>query len=496
MKKKYKGVLLVISLSVITLIISYAFSDSGMNRDQEITDIIDTDITIYSTKEIMAVGLSEKSISYSYRIPDVDIYLPTEVAVAVGTTIELYNNQVIRTQDYSLINIDWEGTIGKQYDRKVTITGETVGDYVITCKIYDGKGHKITQASTTVKVVRKSYMENPFRMLCIGASYTSNKPWYVEWKKLLGKMTGNEENIDFIGTLPLTVTSGFHEGRPGATMNTYTTASGSKYFGDIIIKVSGIVSIPTTKKRYKFLKLNSDTTYINFEVEESYIDKNGDGTIKLNRQSNGYIEESGSVMEVDSEVDGDNYLFYSYVEYPNANPFWNPQTNGVDFNYYLIENSLDKPDGVQLFIGTNSLSGGIASIDESNQKILEFIGYIRRDWGSSVKIYVCLIPYFSNQNGVGISYGLGMPKYLLDNYVFYQTSKVGALIEALKDTNVFITPISITHDSQYNFGEVEVNVNPRNLNYKEYYPKEAVHPQIEGYYQFADCMFSTWIRSL
>ena len=57
--------------------------------------------------------------------------------------------------------------------------------------------------------------------------------------------------------------------------------------------------------------------------------------------------------------------------------------------------------------------------------------------------------------------------------------------------NVFIVPISVTHDSTHNFPYEEVNINPYNDTEKEKKYKDTVHPTIAGYNQMAATMFGS-----
>lgn len=71
-----------------------------------------------------------------------------------------------------------------------------------------------------------------------------------------------------------------------------------------------------------------------------------------------------------------------------------------------------------------------------------------------------------------------------------------ALTESLKEyPNLYFVPVSVTHDSEYNFGAVETPVNPHAVQ-TELMPTEATHPQNQGYEQFADIMYSTFCAHL
>src|SRR5699024_2270748 len=49
---------------------------------------------------------------------EVLVYLPNEISVAVGRTIELYNKQVVWVGNINNYHIQWVSNIGKAYERK------------------------------------------------------------------------------------------------------------------------------------------------------------------------------------------------------------------------------------------------------------------------------------------------------------------------------------------------------------------------------------------
>lgn len=67
-----------------------------------------------------------------------------------------------------------------------------------------------------------------------------------------------------------------------------------------------------------------------------------------------------------------------------------------------------------------------------------------------------------------------------------------AYIEAFDNYNdkVKLVHVGATHDSEYNFGTVQKQVNPRNT-FTMPQPLESVHPQEPGYLQMADIMWGT-----
>jgi len=128
----------------------------------------------------------------------VQLFLPEEVYVASGVTIELYNNQIsslgTRIEDY---NVKWTCAVGKNMQRKFSITGtdDLVGDYPLIFTIFDDNGAQVATASTTLKIVEDLPEEKKsFSLLTIGDSLSCNTATYER----LNELTDNK--IVYMGT--------------------------------------------------------------------------------------------------------------------------------------------------------------------------------------------------------------------------------------------------------------------------------------------------------
>ena len=370
--------------------------------------------TIYNRVSNFMVNKGDSPLpyqEYGYKIPSsyIDtsyskngllVFLPSEICVAVGRTIELYNNQVVWCGDYSKYHFQWKCQIGNAMKRKFTIEGKTVGETPLTLTIYDSKMNPVATATSTIKVV-SNVIDNPKQLLTIGDSLTNGKPWLQELRTLSG------DKITHVGTRGYGSLK--HEGRSGFTAHDYLTKT-------------------------------------SYDYEREGIHK-----------------------------------------------FWNDATNRFDWNYYKTQNNVN-PDAVQIFLGTN----GISLDPTSNaNNIKQIIDYIRQD-DANIPIFVVYTLYKANQNGLGVQTGndgymvnKGAWKLEEDRKVFNLMVKLNELLKGY--TDLHFVPISTCHDSEYNFGNVERNVNPRST-IKEYVPIEATHPQNEGYMQFADIMFSVMCK--
>jgi len=319
------------------------------------------------------------------------LFLPNEICVAVGRTIELYNSQVSWCSNIDDYHFKWDCAIGKAMKRKFSVTGKTelIGTYPLNLTVFNNDMDVVATASTTIKVV-SDIIATPKTLLTIGDSLTNNKPWMAEVRTLSNNqitMVGTR------GTAPLQ-----HEGRSGWSAATYLTGAS-----------------------------------------------------------------------------------YTY-ENEGVNPFWNGTR--FDWNYYKRTTGIN-PDAVQIYLGTNGME-----LDPTANagNIKQIVDYIRQD-DADIPIYIVFTLYRGDQNGIGQEDGAGVLKLDEDLKVFNLIVKLNELLSEY--SNLYFIPISLCHDSEYNFGAVEVPVNPRAVQ-TELIPVEATHPQLQGYLQMADIMFSVF----
>ena len=117
-----------------------------------------------------------------------------------------------------------------------------------------------------------------------------------------------------------------------------------------------------------------------------------------------------------------------------------------------------------------------------------------KSYSNNINIYVVNTIYRANQDAIGRQGAIegynpanGQYKYEEDVKVFNMMART---YEELNDeSNVNIIPLALMHDSEYNYGEIEIPVNPRNLK-TMIIPADSIHPVATGQYQIADVIFS------
>ena len=217
----------------------------------------------------------------------------------------------------------------------------------------------------------------------------------------------------------------------------------------------------------------------------------------------GTYNKSGSESAADSEgntvsVVSESRSGMSPYEYLNtstqSNPFYKSNV-GFDWDFYwdAVGHPETYPDFVCIFLGTN----GMHQTPRRQAAYVKAIVDRIKAADANVKILVCHTIYRSNQNGIAIETGsdgysndrtIGAFKRIEDEKVMGYMME---LDKALYGTsNVYMVPVAVSMDAEYNFGMRAVPVNPRNSNFVEMMPKESIHPQACGYYQMADVIYS------
>ena len=140
-------------------------------------------------------------------------YLPKDVYIAVGRTIELYNEQVcLNAHKY---NIVWATKIGKVFANKISITGadSLIGDYEVKLLICDDNYQIKVAKKTTIHIV-SNVIADDISIVGFGDSLSNNKPWLSEVRTL------SDNKISFVGTRG-NAEHLHHEGRSGWSASDY-----------------------------------------------------------------------------------------------------------------------------------------------------------------------------------------------------------------------------------------------------------------------------------
>lgn len=406
----------------------------------------------------LKIPSSKVLIDPSTLMEDIVFFLPKDIYVANGRTIEIYYEQIcLNSHRY---NIQATCSIGKALDRKFQIIGDSdhVGNtYTLTINVRNDSQDVLASGTSTIHIVSNTLAESK-TIIPIGDSLTNNKYWLNEVHTLSNSM------ISFIGTR-----QNRHEGRSGASVGTYMNVEGGSVY-DFDHTYTGIGS-------------DSDV----FSEEQTY--SVGD----FCRYNNGSSTSVYVFTTTHPAGAWDANHVYNVTE---GNPFYDWETGEWSLTAYKTRNSLNY-DAIMIFLGTNGMNLTPETNPNGALGIKNLIDNIRLEDASTPIIVVNTI-FRSSQNGIG-NQGNTDGYTAQSEYKFNADKKVLLLAKALKEligeySNVYLCPCGFTMDSKYDYGNVKTQVNPRltstDVAY-ELYPNDSVHPQQVGYEQIADEMFST-----
>ena len=347
-----------------------------------------------------------ESDSIILPLKHVDVFLPSDIYVANGRTIELYNNQVCLQADK--VHIQWICSVGLALERKFSITAVsgTVGNnYPLTINVFDDDFNLLATKTITIHIV-SNVIQSAKKIVNIGDSLSySDKSQFSEMRLLSNQL------LEFVGTKAYTATAsddvlyaGNIDGRPGFDTTKFLAGTGSSYYGE------------------------------------------------------------------------------------EHNSFW----DGSKFNFsYYVANTLNNvaPDAVFIWLGTNEMNN-LTTFLTNMQTIVDSV----REYSNTIKIFIVNTIYRSNQNGIGRQGAVegynpsnGVFKYKEDYKVMEMMKNLYEQFNG--ESNIYVVPLALQMDSEYNYGQQEMDVNPRNT-YKTIYPVDSIHPRKTGQLQTADVFFS------
>ena len=450
----------------------------------------------------------EENAGREVKAEECSVYLPSKIYVSEGITIELYNRQVVYCQNYKNFEFDWECSVAKIYDGKVSFTGTSsnAGEHDLTLAVKDCNGNIVD--TKTVNVIIKQRGSNASfntsskkKILCLNDSYGTRAEWYVEMRRLFRELSNSDNNevVEFVGTQK-TGNNDCHEGYNGYRMDQFCTQG---YASNIDIVVQGVITPPADgaeKPKYSAQVYKPDgalhgTNIYEVEVLENDLSEDMDGTykgtIRLNVVSGtsfqAFLPESGTLTKVNSET-GDDILQYSSWNSASRNPFY---INGkLDFNAYCKDNGV-YPDIITLSMGTNGCFNmlnleypeGYVGTDYTPLYMQYFINALRNTaYDESVGIHWDTIPVI-----VGHKPNTG--DFIRSKATRLRYYSIAVNTEKLlgEDENIYFVPFNLEVDSEHDFTTgITVPVNPRQEAVTMVVNDQDVHPQLPGYYQMAD----------
>ena len=411
--------------------------------------------------------------------------LPEKYELVVGDTFELFYKGIILANNPYNYNIKITCSKGSAYSKRYIFipSSSDIGIHTMTINIINDNEEVLD--TKTVNLVVKAKASNPSsvkNVLCVGDSLTVNGVWVSECCRRLTGSSGNPvgeglSNINFVGTCIGTDNAKF-EGYGGWRYEHYNSnkVENQQYW-----------ITTTTNKNNTYQKSKwKDSNNIVWIIEE--IESN---RIKLYRNTNGVqmLPSSGALTWV-SGGDGSDNTSIVYTSYTTeaGNPFWNNDTNKVDFLNYATKLGVSSIDYCYVLLGWNSTNDS-ESVTKDN--IRKFINNIRTSYPNcKITLLGLQVPSI---DGFGSNYGCSWNYFDKLKFVFNYNKWN---LEVSKEfTEVDFINISSQFDSENNIQLGERQINARNSK-TEIYGTNGVHPAKEGYLQIADAVYRNLTHKL
>ena len=418
----------------------------------------------------------------------IDISLPDTIYAIVGDTLQLFYRGMIAHPYPYIYNIVVNCSKGKQYPRyfEYLPTIDDIGTATFNVEVRDRKGKLL--GGKTCSLVTKEVVgspASPINVLNVGDSLTSAGTWCIEASRRLIGSGGTPAglgltNISFLGRK---TGSGIGwEGTGGWTWSQYAFAGVPAYK----FYVSGVMTAPSIGATYT----NNGITYTISEVNIT------SGTGYVSATGTGAPTASGSLTKLSGG--GDVALEFSSSEADAGNPFWESDTNSLDFPQYVNTYMNGSCDVIYFLLSWNGQSPNRTDFSSMTTYAKVLIDHIHTEYPNcKMKIMGVQVP--SLNGGMGANYGAdgtglsdtyGMVVTALNmNKAYQDWCNEPAYSSFLEFVN-----ISSQFDSENNMPESDVPVNSRSSK-TEKIGTNGVHPATAGYYQIADVVFRNFVAN-
>ena len=411
--------------------------------------------------------------------------LPEKFDLIVGDTFELFYKGIINASNTDCydITIDCNKNIGQAYKRKYVYTPKEseVGKTTVTFNLLDNLGNKLESQEVVFNIINVPLNPSEVKnILCVGDSLLSGGEWANEFKKrLIGTSSHfpfNITNINFLGSKEREGTK--YEGYGGWTFNSYNTENKTDFF----MYITG---------SFDKTEVDQHSVYKDINGRRWKLETIGVSRMKIISLDYGKeLPSSGTLTWISGGQNHSN-IVYTSSEMAEGNPFWNVNTQSVDFVAYAKKFKVSKIDYVYVLLGWNNT--GIRK-ELYIERCKQFLNNILKDFPDcKIGLLGLQVP---SQDGFGENYGIQWKYYQKLQHIWmiqeiYQTiSKDPQYIGKVDYIN-----ISAQFDSECNMPHTERKANIRTTQ-KEYVQTNGVHPAIDGYMQIADAVLRNFMTKL
>ena len=288
-KKRILSLLLMLMIVICCVTEALVIRDLKVQNKEMTEKIAELDTDVFN----QGVSISRVEGQLENKADEVlpQFFLPADIYVCEGMTLEVYNESVCSKVNPLLYDFYWECPIGDCMEDKYYIHpgAGTAGDYELVLHVYDYALQQVGEVSSTLHVVPDAFADENagnLKMLTIGDSLTAGTRWLSYTRDLSG------DKLFHVGTLG--DESGLmHEGIPGITAGDYLngTLFGVESPSPFYDSVSGKFDFSYYKK----------TTGIEPDVVGVFLGTNG---LELEPQGNGgnIITIVDKIIEADPDM--------------------------------------------------------------------------------------------------------------------------------------------------------------------------------------------------
>lgn len=167
-----------------------------------------------------------------------------------------------------------------------------------------------------------------------------------------------------------------------------------------------------------------------------------------------------------------------------VNAFYNSTTQDFDFDYYMSNNNVDKPDYVFIYLGTNDVWSNMH--ETSTEMNIEAIVNSIHSYDANIKVCVS---YIKTGQKTEYKTGTNMPT----DYVNSQNFKINRLLQSQfsgrESENVFTVPVCSNIDEEHCY-KVGEHTESSRISEPQKYLEDSTHPTAEGFRQMADSYYA------
>lgn len=456
----------------------------------------------------------------------VEVVLPDRINVVAGDVLQIFYKSCVKAVDVNGYNIYVKGedktvtvgginkTVGANVNGKAlpryyqyTPTSDSIGQaFNLTIEVRNNLNEIIAQGSTSLNVIAGATAPlHQKNILVIGASVVTKGLITWELERRLTTNTGNGTpanptglnltNIRFVGRKEVSTTDYtiHQEATGGWGWYNFINVNGERRYRFYIEDGSGDVAVGST----------ATINGITLTVREKNI-TNGSGNISCSYSGtlSNDLPSSGTI----SFSDGSN-VNYIRVLLEESNPFCDPNSNQISFDYYvntyLIPGQMGSSEKIDIVIsqlGVNNMAGETWNLSSILNNIKSFVDYFIT-YNPNGKFIVSTIALPDPTGGMGTNYeaiGNGSNWYTIANRFIEFSQAVEELSKS--DTysgKIFCAPVMQLCDCENMYPKSMLPLNHR-ASETEPVGSNAFHPIGEGDLLIADGIYGelTYVLSL